>query len=347
MQTHRRAGELVSGKRPSYEIGQCVVCGRGDAAVLGEADDFRMELEALWEYHAPRLQPNTPPARLADRLAFSEPPPLRLVRCLSCGLVYRNPAERAAAVTDLYARTAPASDGLAVLHASQLPTARAQARRIRRLLGRGGSGLEVGSYVGAFLVAANEAGLSFEGLDVNCAINAFARRLGVRVHDGELRDLARGAPLDVLAIWNTFDQLSDPRGVAFDAWRRLRPSGLLALRVPNGDFYTALHRHLRHGGRVVRSVARALLAQNNLLAFPYRWGFTVRSIRRLLADVGFVDVRIRGDALVRTADEWTLPWARWEERAVKRAMSAVASAHPAWAPWLEVFATRDPAALTA
>jgi hypothetical protein len=337
----------VPGKRPSYEIGQCVVCGRRDAVVVGEADDFRSELEALWEYHAPRLKPNTPPARLADRLAFSEPPPLRLVRCLSCGLVYRNPAERAAAVTDLYARTAPSGDGLAVLHGSQLPTARAQARRIRRLLGRGGSGLEVGSYVGAFLVAANEVGLSFEGLDVNAAINAFARTLGVRVHDGELRDFARGAPLDVLAIWNTFDQLSDPRGVAFDAWRRLRPGGLLALRIPNGEFYVSLRCHLHRGGRIAGTVARALLAQNNLLAFPYRWGFTVRSIRQLLADVGFVDVRIRGDALVRTADEWTLPWARWEERAVKRAVSAVASARPAWAPWLEVFATRDPAALAA
>jgi Methyltransferase domain len=332
-------------QRTSYEIAHCVVCGQHDAAIVADAAELRSEVEALWEYHARRLRSDTPTPRLADRLAFSEPPPLRLVRCVDCGLVYRNPIERASEVKSFYARGDAARDGLAAMHASQLPTARIQARRIRRLLGRGGTGLELGSYVGAFLAAARESGLSFDGIDVNPTINAFVRGLGLRVHDGELHDHRVDSPLDVLAIWNTFDQLADPRGVAFDAWRRVRPGGLLAVRVPNGAFYARLHRALTTGDRMSRRIACAMMAQNNLLGFPYRWGFTVRSLERLLSDVGFAVVDVHGDVLVRTSDEWTLVWARWEERLLKRTMAAVVRSRPSWAPWLEILARRTSTAL--
>jgi hypothetical protein len=324
----------------SYEIAHCVVCGRRDAAVVAEAEELRSELETLWEFHSRRLRPGTPAPRLSDRLAFSEPPPLRLVRCVDCGLVYRNPVERAMEVTSFYSRHVAVRDGLASMHLSQLASARTQARRIRRLLGRGGTGLELGSYVGSFLSAARESGLIFEGLDINPGINAFVRSLGLRVHDGELNDHRAESLIDVLAIWNTFDQLADPRGVAFEAWRRLRPGGLLAIRVPNGAFYARARRALSNGNRVLRRAASAMMAQNNLLTFPYRWGFTVDSLRWLLSDVGFELVGAYGDVLVPTSDEWTRVWARWEERFFKSAMASVARAQPHWAPWLEIVAKR-------
>ncbi len=330
-------------QRNSYEIAHCVVCGRRDAAIVAEAGELKSEVEALWEYHVRRLRPDIPTHRLADRVAFTEPPPLRLVRCVGCGLVYRNPVERASVMTSVYSETAAANDGLAALHTAQLPTARTQARRVRRLLGRGGRGLEIGSYVGAFLLAARESGLSVDGLDVNPAINAFVRGLGLRVHDGEIGDHHDDSPLDVLAIWNTFDQLADPRGVAFEAWRRLRPGGLLAVRVPNGAFYAEAHRALTNGNRALRRIARAIMAQNNLLGFPYRWGFTVGSLERLLGDAGFTTCRVYGDVLVRTSDEWTRVWARWEERFLKRAIGALVQARPERAPWLELFAKRTEA----
>jgi SAM-dependent methyltransferase len=327
-------------QRTSYEIAHCVVCGGKDAAVIADADALRSEVEALWEYHARRLRADVPPPRLADRLAFSEPPPLRLVRCVDCGLVYRNPVERAADVASFYSDGA-GHDGFAALHAAQLPLARAQARRIRHALGRGGTGLEVGSYVGAFLVAARENGLSFDGLDVNAEVNAFVRGLGVRVHDGELRDRPTRSPIDAIAIWNTFDQLSDPRGTLFEARRRLRPGGILAIRVPNSEFYVRMRRALARGRGLRQRIACAAMAQNNLLGFPYRWGFTASSIERLLCEAGFTIVRVFGDVLVSTSDEWTRPWARWEERLFKRTMAAAVRARLDWAPWLEIIAQRS------
>jgi len=93
--------------------------------------------------------------------------------------------------------------------------------------------------------------------------------------------------------------------------------GVLAIRVPNGAFYSAVRRRL---DGIAGPVARALLAHNNLLGFPYRHGFTVQSIALLLEDTGFDIVRTHGDALVPIADEWTRGWAAAEERMIKTAM---------------------------
>ena len=273
-----------------------------------------------------------------DRVAFSQHPPFRLVECERCGLVYRNPIERAYELDSIYADAAPSRELLHGLHDTQLPAYRAQARRLLRVLGRRGSGVEVGSYVGAFVAAAREVGLHFEGVDVNAEANAFTRSLGFTVHDGDLESLVVRNPVDAVAIWNTFDQLPDPRATANAAWRLLRPGGVFVVRVPNGEYYAALRRGMSRP--VTGALARLALAHNNLLTFPYRYGFTIRSLTRLLERVGFRVTHVEGDVLVPIADEWTRRWATIEERVVKLALGVAARRRPRWAPWIEVYAQR-------
>jgi SAM-dependent methyltransferase len=324
----------------SYELARCIVCGHADARVVADAEQMRDEVEALWEYHEKRLKPEIPTQRLMDRVAFSEPPPLRLVQCCDCGLLYRNPVERAEELTEIYARTTPTPDVLRSLHETQIPAVRSQARELRQTLGRGGSGLEVGSYVGAFLVAARDEGLSIEGLDINAEVNEFTRSLGLVVHDGELSTFAPDRRFDAVAIWNTFDQLPDPRGAVNAARKLLTPGGILAVRVPNGEFYARARDEMVNGSAVTRVAARAMLAQNNLLTFPYRWGFTPTSIARLMEELGFAVDHFRGDVLVPIADEWTKIWARIEETLVKRVIGAAAALGGISSPWFEVYAKR-------
>jgi SAM-dependent methyltransferase len=324
----------------AYEPTRCVVCGNADATSLAESDDIRAEVEWLWAFHERRLHPGTPPSRLVDRIAFSEHPPLRLVRCRGCGLVYRNPAERPHELTEVYARQSPEPEMLQSLHDTQLASARRQARRLRAQFGRSGSGLEVGSYVGAFLTAAREVGLECKGVDVNPIVNAFARSRGFAVYETELACLPGERAVDVIAIWNAFDQLVDPRGTLLAAQRLLRPGGSIVLRVPNGAFYAAMRPHLRSPMPPVRAIARELLAQNNLLSFPYRWGFSPESLTRLLRETGFERERIYGDVLVPTADEHTRVWAALEEKLIKRTLGAAVHRAPSAAPWIEIYARR-------
>jgi len=325
-------------KSPAYELTQCIACGSRQSHEVADSDALKREVELLWEFHGKRLRPSTPPERLMDRVAFSEHPPFRLVECERCGLVYRNPIERAYELDSIYADATPSPELLQGLHDTQLPAYRAQARRLWRVLARRGNGLEVGSYVGAFLAAAREVGLHFEGVDINAEVNAFTRSLGFTVHEGDLESLDARSPVDAIAIWNTFDQLPDPRATANAAWRLLRPGGVFVVRVPNGELYASLRRAMARP--LTGRLARMTLAHNNLLTFPYRYGFTIPSLTRLLDRVGFRVTHVQGDVLVPIADEWTRRWASVEERMVKFALGIAARRSPRHAPWIEVYAVR-------
>jgi SAM-dependent methyltransferase len=298
------------------------------------------ELEALWEFHSQRLRLDTPPEHLADRVAFSLRPPLNVVECTRCGLVYRNPRERETELRDIYAGESPQRAVLESLFANQRVSSREQVRRLTRVLGRAGSGLEVGSYVGAFLSAAREAGWRFEGIDINDRVNAFARERGLVVTLADLDSFRPRRTFDAVAIWDCFDQLPDPRRALLASHSLLRAGGVLAIRVPNGAFYARV-RTLLDGPAA--PLARALLAHNNLLTFPYRHGFTVRALAVLLEKTGFRTRRVYGDTLVPIADAWTRAWANWEERAVKRILRAITlrgRVGAGMAPWVEVYASK-------
>ena len=303
--------------------------------LVANADDIRREVELLWEFHRPRLRPGAPPARLADRVAFSQHPPLQLVRCSRCDLIYRNPRERSSELRATYEHDSPDRAVLESLFHNQRRTFHTQARRLTRVLGRTGSGIELGSYVGAFLDAARAEGWHFRGLDINECVVSFAREHALDATLGDIDSLDSSQRYDAVAIWNTFEQLPEPSEVVRRAHTVLRDGGVLAIRVPNGDFYAALRPYL---SGPAASVARALLAQNNLLTFPYRHGFTPRSLRTLLEQCGFTIVRTLGDTLVPTSDEWTRPWAVVEERVVKSLLRPLGRLGVR--PWLEVYGER-------
>jgi SAM-dependent methyltransferase len=253
--------------------------------------------------------------------------------------VYRNPQERERTLREIY----ESEDGLepAVLeglHRTQRAAYRAQARRLTRVAGEPGAGLEVGSYVGAFLAAAREAGWRFEGVDINEAAVCFARGKGFTVTEGTIDAIPSARRFDAVAIWNCLDQLADPRHVVARARALLVPHGIVAVRVPNGEAYARWRdAAVAEGGRI----ARAVLAHNNLLTFPYRYGFTLRSLTRLLRGAGLLVTSVYGDTLVPIADRYTRPWASAEERLVKGALRLARRLRitsPSSSPWIEVYA---------
>jgi SAM-dependent methyltransferase len=300
---------------------------------------LRRELELLWEFHGRRLKVGTPPERLADRLAFTQRPPLRLAYCSSCQLVWRNPAEAEAELRAGYEEDAIDHDVLDALHATQRSAYDAQAQRLTRSHRGTGEVLEIGSYVGGFLAAAGALGWRATGVDINRHTNDFTRGLRLEVIDGDISDVDPSRRWDAIVAWNCLDQLSDPRDVVRQACGRLRTGGTFAARVPNGGVY-ARRRFSAEAVGTRAAVSRGVLAQNNLLGFPYRWGFTPHSLARLLESVGLRINGVVGDVLVPLADEWTRPWARAEERLTKAAMRALARVRPNDAPWFEIYASK-------
>jgi SAM-dependent methyltransferase len=325
----------------TYELTPCAVCSSSAAQELLSIDDAKEEIEQLWEYHQKRLHPEIPADHLMDRVAFSQRAPLRLVRCDDCGLVYRNPVERATEVAEIYEEEGLDEKVLRALHDTQRPAYDAQAARLTEIFGRRGSGIEVGSYVGAFLAAARDAGWRFAGVDVNAHTNDFTRSLGFQVHDGTIESLDADRRADVVAIWNCLDQLADPASAVRAARSHLASGGMLAVRVPNGACYAAFRPLLRSP---LAGIAREWLAQNNLLGFPYRYGFTPTALTQLVERNGMRVEQVVGDVLVPIADRWTRRWAALEERLVKRVIGAgarISRGDKPLAPWFELYARVD------
>lgn len=319
--------------RPTYELTRCLVCDALDSAEIANEAEMQMEVELLWEFHERRLRPGVPPERLLDRVAFSQAPPFRLAQCNHCSHIYRNPGERRESLEEAYDTLIPDDSVLQSLFHTQQGAYQEQVRRLTEVVGRTGEGLEVGSYVGGFLAAATSASWTFRGVDTSARLAGFASRNGFKVMQGEISDVVMGEPLDVVAIWNTFEQLYDARSAVVAAKRLLRPGGVLALRIPNGTFY--LNWRKRLSGPLAGVTAR-LLAHNNLLTFPYRQGFTMRSLTMLLEQCHFKIERVFGDTLVPIADMWTTGYGSFEERLVKRVQRLLQ--HEWGAPWVEVYA---------
>ncbi len=316
----------------TYEIlHACPACGCSDLEVVADEADVQRQAEALWLFHTRRVHGGTPPERLLDRSAFSQRQPLAIAACSGCGTLARNPREDPETLRDVYADEAIDEATLAGLLEMQRATYTAQAERLSATLGRTGTVLEVGSYVGGFLEAAAGAGWRAEGVDVNPRAVAFARARGMRVYPGGIADLDPSRRYDAVVFWNVFEQLDDPAASLAGAHSRLASGGIIVVRVPNGAFYRALV----HVTPPLRAIAWALLAWNNLLAFPYRHGFTPTGLDALFARERMRVVRLHGDALVRISDEHTRGWARAEERVLKRGLRLALHRH---SPWLEAYA---------
>lgn len=320
-------------KGTSYEITRCPVCDSTNSSELANREAIQEEVERLWAFHEHRLREGVPPESLSDRVVFSQDPPLRLAQCGSCGHVYRDPRERRESLQAVYDDTTPAESVLHTLFETQRVACAAQAQRLMNVVGKPGRGLEVGSYFGGFLAAARDCGWRFEGIDVSERATAFMLREGFTVSCGEITSVTTSRPYDVIAIWNTFEQLYDSRAVVVAAHRLLRARGTLVVRIPNGRFYALWRERLRGP---MSGVAERVLAHNNLLSFPYRQGFTSRSLERLLHWGGFEVVHVFGDTLVPVADQWTTAFGAAEERVVKRLERLLQ--HGWHAPWVEVYA---------
>ena len=208
--------------------------------------------------------------------------------------------------------------------------------------------MAVGSFVGGSLAAGREQGWDILGVDPGKEVADFCRKRGLPVLQGTLQEapLAPGS-VDCVVAWNTFDQMPDPGALLARAQTLLRPDGRLLVRVPNGACFrlgVAGYRKCRH--TFLRPFADLLLcamAWNNLLAFPYLFGYSVPTLDRLMSAYGLTRSAVHADTLVRLADAATLSWAAWEERSIKFACRLLArleglrsAASSSCAPWIDV-----------
>lgn len=266
-----------------------------------------------------------------------------MVRCAACGLVYRDPPRAPE-------RTARPLGAETLAYEERVASRRRRAfQRFLAVAGPPGRLLDVGTGLGLFLKLAGEVGWQATGVDLDAAIVDHARRrLGVDARVGALADLDLPAgAFDLVTLWNVLECVSEPRGLLHHVRRVLRPGGRLFARTQNVTWQLAAHRLVRRA----RPAARPLLERAPWAVFIFNdVCYAPATLRRLLADTGFHDIRVRnsppipGDPYLgfRAPAEAALGLAK---RAVHLAAEAVALASGGrWliGPSLEAWARRAP-----
>jgi hypothetical protein len=311
-------------------VSPCPVCGAWFGAKIAPAGELAFEFDLQRDFVYSRLPASPAPEELKDLTDFMHDKPAPLHQCVRCGLVRR--AEAAPEDASSYEEDPNDPDVMAQVYPRYVLAFRNKKSGYRPLLRPGADVIELGPHLGGFLQVAEEWNWRPVGVDIGDDTTAFMRQNGLTVRHGLLEDVRlRHGGSDALFIWNCFEQLDDPMATLRAARSVLRKHGLLVVRVPNASFYRSFR---RSGG-----FARKVLAYNNLLGFPYLYGYTLHTLNRLLARAGFVYERGFNSELVTTPFADVTERIAWEQSQVSRAVadwSGRTSSDTLTGPWIEV-----------
>jgi SAM-dependent methyltransferase len=341
-----RAGSVDLERQPRIFVG-CALCGSTRCRLVCSADDIAAQHKFLASFFRSRWS-RQDAATATDRLQFTQDYSTAIVSCLDCGLLYRNPRPMAEAVTKAYADERYDDEYLVAELATQRRWARTKVPLLARYLARHATRsrprvLEVGSFAGGFLLEGQERGWDMVGVDPGRNVAAFCRARGLPIFEGTLEE-ARFMPgsFDAVVVWNTFDQMPDPRSLLEQVARLLRNGGVLIVRVPNGACFSWMLTMRSHAPRRLRRAIDVAMAYNNLLTFPYLYGYSLAQLKGLTDPYGFRLAACVPDQVVATPPGHLAWWALLEERTVRGLFRLIAALWPddrserfRSSPWLD------------
>lgn len=166
----------------------------------------------------------------------------RYVRCAACGLIFTNPAPDEQAMKDVaeeWARKHHASPERLEWEKEQaLQDVLFGARmKIIDCYRRAGKILDVGCSTGLFLEYAARRGWEVAGCELAPYTAILAReRLKADIREGSFLDAGfQAGSFDAVTMWDVIEHTLDPLGFISEAFRVLRPGGLLVIATPNYD----------------------------------------------------------------------------------------------------------------
>jgi SAM-dependent methyltransferase len=216
----------------------------------------------------------------SEHRGIHEVPPVKIVRCTDCGLVYDRPRLAAGAREQLYSDdyfVEKQEDGTGAdyvdRHERDVLSAHERMAEIERFIDPGRM-LEIGCATGSFLVAARERGWRVHGLEISPFAARHARERWDLAVDAGVLAPGRYPPerFDLVVMNHVLEHVADPVHELRLVHEIVRPGGLLALEVP--DF----------GSRIAR---RSGTDWPYLRPYEHLYHFTRETLAEMLRKAGF------------------------------------------------------------
>ncbi len=201
-----------------------------------------------------------------------------IVECLECGLVYANPRYDDG---EMLARYQAVEDPLYVEEREgRMLTFERHLRPLEEIMppGDGRRLLDVGCHIGVFVEIAARHGWDAWGVEPSHWAAAYARKAGLKVVEGTL-DTAGFDPasFDVVTMWDVIEHVERPSAEVRQAFRLLKPGGLLVIHTMDLDSL----------------FARLMGKRWPWLMEMHIYYFTRRTLARLVEQAGFEVIAIK------------------------------------------------------
>jgi ubiquinone/menaquinone biosynthesis C-methylase UbiE len=145
--------------------------------------------------------------------------------------------------------------------------------------------LDIGASSGEFLMASIEMGWKASGIEPSTAGVEAAQSKGLNVVQSTAERLPfADEQFDIVHSNHVFEHLADPQRAANEAFRVLKPGGLILIEVPNQFDNIQFFRD--------RMFNRIVVRERNIRSIHHLYFFSKRTLAILLRNAGFTDIKI-------------------------------------------------------
>ncbi|MBU4365793.1 MAG: class I SAM-dependent methyltransferase [Kiritimatiellae bacterium] len=209
-----------------------------------------------------------------------------VVRCRTCGLVYRNVRQNAASIRRYFEQGEDAD--LSPDWIAGRKKAFAEHLILLESFRRNNRILDVGAGHGYFLSTCADRGWNCYGVETSRrAVDYAQRNFGLSLYCGAFEEAVYPDEyFDAVTFFNVLEFLPDPKSALQKTHQLLRPGGVVTVRFSNAVFHVAAYRFFLFLGRIHRRLNHGDQAVIHLYAFDKN------SITRLLLESGFEEIKM-------------------------------------------------------